>query len=65
MEKGSTSSTNTSELTKYTKVIPVESSSTKYPIWTKFTLNIKTDKNIYYQGDQEMEVFLLYNEKYQ
>ena len=62
MEKGSTSSTNNSDLTKY---IPVESSSIKDPILTKFTLNIKTDKNIYYQGDQEMEVFLLYNEKYQ
>ena len=65
MEKGSTSSTNTSDLTKYIKVIPVESSSTKDPILTKFPLNMKTDKNIYYQGDQEMEVLLLYHEKYQ
>ena len=55
MEKGSTSSTNTSDLIKYRKVISVESSSTKYPILTKFTLNIKTDENIYYQGDQGME----------
>ena len=63
MEKGSTSSTNNSDFTKYRKVIPVESSSTKYPILTKFTLNIKTDENIYYQGDQGMGVVLLYHEK--
>ena len=65
MEKGSTSSTNNYELTKYIKVIPVESSSTKDQIFTKFTLNIKTDENIHYQGDQGMEVLLLYHEKYQ
>ena len=65
MEKGSTSRTNTSDLTRYRKVVPVESSSTKYPIFTKFTLNIKTDENIYYQGNQGMDVVLLYHEKYQ
>ena len=65
MEKGSTSSTNTSDLTKYKKVIPVESSSTKYPLLTKFTLNIKTDENIYYQGDQGLGGALLYHGKSQ
>ena len=65
MEKGSTSSTNTSELTKYRKVIPVESSITKDPILTKLTLNINTDENIHYQEDQGMEVVLLYHETYQ
>ena len=61
MEKCGISSTNTSDLTKHRKVIPVESSSKKYPILTKFTLNIKNDENIYYQGNQEMEVVLLYH----
>ena len=65
MEKGSTSSTNTSDLIKYRKFISVESSSTKYPILTKFTLNIKNDENMYYQGDQWMELVLLYHEKSQ
>ena len=65
MEKGSTSSKNTSDLTKYRKVIPVESSSKKDPILTKFTLSIKIDENIYYQENQVMEVVLLYHEKYQ
>ena len=65
MEKGCTSSKNTSDLTKYRKVIPVESSSEKDPIFTKFTLNIKIDENIYYQGNQGMEVVLLYHEKCQ
>ena len=37
----------------------------KYSISTKFTLNIKTEKNIYYQGNQGMEVVLLNHEKYQ
>ena len=62
MEKGSTSSTNTYDFTKYRKVIPVESSCTKYPIFTKFTLNIKTEENIYYQGNQGMKVVLLDHE---
>ena len=64
MEKGSKSSTNTSDLTKYRKFIPVESSSTKYPILKKFTLNIKIDDNIYYQGYQGMEVVILYNDNF-
>ena len=63
MEKGGISSTNTSDLTKHRKVIPVESSSTKYPIFTKITLNIKTEENIYYQGNQGMKVVLLNHEK--
>ena len=65
LEKGSKLSTNTSDLTKYRKVIPVESSTTKYPISTKFTLNIKTEVNIYYQVNQGMEVVLLYHGKSQ
>ena len=52
MENGSKSSTNAYDLIKYRKVISVESSSTKYPILTKFTLKIKNDENMYYQKDQ-------------
>ena len=43
------------------KLTPVESSSTKYQIFTKLTLNIKNDEHIYYQDDQVMEVVLLYH----
>ena len=64
-DKDRTLSTNNSDLTKYRKVIPFESSIKKDTILNECNINIETEENIYYQGDKGIEVVPLYHKKYQ